>query len=247
MNYTARMTTRPYKQRARADEAERTRMRIVEAVFTRLRESPAERIAVDRIAEMAEVARSTVYATFGSRSGLFDAVGRELAARSGYERLLDAKHQPDARAYLRAGLRAASEMFAANRDIYRALRSMAQLDDQAVGGVVRRMDEERTAAMGRLAGRLSEQGALRKGLRVEDAEHVLWMLTSFESFDSLYTNRGLSTDRVVELLTGVAERALYARPYRSPKARTTERLHAVTEAPIANTSRNRSIASGTSR
>src|ERR671932_301242 len=129
------MATRPYEQRARAEEAERTRMRIIEAVFTRLREAPAERVAIDQVAHMAGVARSTVYAIFGSRSGLFDAVGRELAARSGYARLLDAKHQPDAREHLRAGFRAASEMLAANRDIYRALRSMAQLDEQAVGGV----------------------------------------------------------------------------------------------------------------
>jgi AcrR family transcriptional regulator len=206
------MATRQYEQRARAEEAQRTRMRIIEAVFERLREAPAERIAINRIAQMAGVARSTVYAIFGSRSGLFDAVGRELAERSGYAALVDAKHQPDGRDHLRAGFRAASEMLAANRDIYRALRSMSQLDEQAVGGAVRRMDEERAAGMARLAGRLAEQGVLRKGLSVEDAEHILWMLSSFESFDELYTNRGLSTDRTTELLIETAQRALYAEP-----------------------------------
>ena len=44
---------------------------------------------------------------------------------------------------------------------------------------------------------------------------MLWLLTSFESFDSLYTDRGLSTDRTVELLIDTAERALYAKPYSS--------------------------------
>jgi AcrR family transcriptional regulator len=204
------MTARSYQQRARAEEAARTRSKIIEAVFAHLRQTPAERIAVDRVAQAAGVARSTVYAIFGSRAGLFDAVGRELGERSGYARLLDAKHQPDAREYLRAGVRAASAMLAANRDVYRALRSMAQLDPQAVGGVVTRTDEERATAMARLARRLAEQGVLRDGLRVEDAAHVLWMLSSFESFDSLYTGRGLSTDRTAELLIETAERALYA-------------------------------------
>ena len=208
------MATRAYEQRARAEEAERTRARIIEAVFTRLREAPAEPVAIDRVARMAGVARSTVYAIFGSRAGLFDAVGRELNARSGYENLLDAKHQPDAREHLRAGIRAASEMLAANRDIFRALHSMAQLDEQAVGGAVRRRNEERAAGMARLAGRLAEQGVLRKGLGVEDAENVLWMLSSFESFDSLYTGRRLSTDRVIELLIDTAERTLYEKPYK---------------------------------
>ena len=203
------MATRPYQQRARAEEAERTRMRIIEAVFQRLREAPAERVAIDRIARMAGVARSTVCAIFGSRSGLFDAVGRELAARSGYESLIDAKYQPDARKQLRAGVRAASAMLAANRDIFRALHSMAQLDEEAVGGAVRRMEEERAAGMRRLAARLAEEGQLREGLSVKDAEHVLWVLASFESFDSLFTGRDLSVDRVVELLLATAERALF--------------------------------------
>ena len=206
------MATRPYEQRVRAEEAARTRMRIIEAVFDRLREAPAEPVAIDRVARQAGVARSTIYATFGTRAGLFDAVGRELAARSGYERLVDAKHQPDARDQLRAGLQAACEMFTANRDIYRALRSMAQLDEGAVGGVVARMDAERAAAMKRLVARLAEQGVLREGLRPTDAEHILMMLTSFESFDVLYTGQGLSPKRVIELLIETAERALYAEP-----------------------------------
>ena len=55
------MVTRQYEQRARAEESERTRMRIIDAVFERLRDAPAEPVAVDRIATMAGVARSTVY------------------------------------------------------------------------------------------------------------------------------------------------------------------------------------------
>ena len=207
------MATRHYEQRARAEDAERTRMRIIEAVFTRLRDAPAEPVSIDRIAQMAGVARSTVYAIFGSRAGLFEAVGRELVERSGYAELLEAKHEPDAREHLRAGFRAASEMFAASREIQRALHSMAKLDEQAVAGAVGRADEERARGMSRLAGRLAEQGVLRDGLSVEDAAHVLWTLSSFESFDSLYTGRDLPTERVVELLIDTAERALYATPY----------------------------------
>lgn len=207
------MATRPYEQRARATEAERTRARIIDAVLERLREAPAEPVAVDRIARAAGVARSTVYAIFGSRSGLFEAVGRELLERSGYAELLRAKHQPDAREHLRAGFRAASAMLAANAEIHRALYSMARLDEEAVGGAVARSDRERAAGMRRLAGRLAAQGVLRPGLSARDAEHILWVLTSFESLDLLCAGRGLSTKRAVELLIDTAERALYAEPY----------------------------------
>jgi AcrR family transcriptional regulator len=202
------MASRTYHQRARAEQAAHTRAEIIEAVFTCLRESPAEPITVDRIAAIAGVARSTVYAIFGSRRGLFDAVGRELADRSGYAQLLEAKHEPDARSHLRAGMRAGMEMFAANRDIYRALRSMAQLDPDAVGDVVAQMDAERARGMRRLVRRLADEAALREGLSVRDAEQVLFMLTSFETFDTLYTGRKLSTTKTVALLTEVAERAV---------------------------------------
>ena len=46
-------------------------------------------------------------------------------------------------------------------------------------------------------------------MSVAQAEHILWVLTSFESFDSLYTGaEGLPTDAVADLLFETAERAL---------------------------------------
>lgn len=202
------VSTRRYQQRQRAEDAERTRQRIVDAVVERLRAAPAEPVAVERIAAMAGVARSTVYAIFGSRAGLFDAVGDQLHERAGYDRLVAASHQDDARTALRDGLRAASAMLAADRDLQRALRSMAQLDQDAVGGSVQRWEDERAAAMARIAHRLHEQGRLRPEVSTEEANDLLWVITSFESFDLLYSGRGLPLDTVVERLTDAAERAL---------------------------------------
>src|SRR6476659_5910832 len=157
----AGVATRRYEQRQRAEDAEKTRRRIVDAVLERLRAAPAEPVAIEKIAAMAGVARSTVYAIFGSRAGLFDAVGAHLQERTGYRRLVEASHRPDAREALRGGLRAASEMLAAQRDTWRVLRSMAQLDQDAVGGSVQRWEDERAAAMARISQRLHEQGHLR--------------------------------------------------------------------------------------
>ena len=49
---------------------------------------------------------------------------------------------------------------------------------------------------------------LRDGITVEYAAHVLWMLTSFESFDTLYTDRGLSVDETIAMIIKTAEDAV---------------------------------------
>jgi AcrR family transcriptional regulator len=202
------VATRPYEQRQRAEAAQQTRRRIMDAVVERLTKAPAEPVAIERIAEIAGVARSTVYAIFGSRAGLFDAVGLDAAERAGYAELLEAVQHPDAREHLRGGIRASTEMYAGYRDVRRALFSMARLDEEAVGGSVRRIEEERTGGMARLARRLEEQGWLRPDVDAAEAEHILWVVTSFESFDLLYTDRGLSTNAVSDVLIAMAERAL---------------------------------------
>jgi AcrR family transcriptional regulator len=199
---------RRYEQRERAEAAERTRRRILDAVTEHLRKSPGELISVEQVAERADVARSTVYAIFGSRAGLFDAVAARVLERDAYDRLLEAKFEPDAREHLRAGMRSATEMLAADRDVVRALFSMAPLDPDGVGAAVRRREEQRARGMRRLARRLHEQDLLAPGVSPAHAEHILWVLTSFEAFDLLHTGRGLSPSTAARQLTETAERAL---------------------------------------
>jgi AcrR family transcriptional regulator len=202
------MATRRYEQRLRAHSAEETRRRILDAAYDRLREAPSQPLNVDRVARTAGVARSTVYLVFGSRAGLFDALREDLVERSGLARLVEAVQHPDARQHLRGGIRAGAEMFAADRDAFRALTSMSALDDEAVGGAMRRGEAIRARGMARLAGRLDDQGVLLPGVTAERAADALWMLTSFDAFDQLYTGRGLSLDEVVGVLTETAERSL---------------------------------------
>ena len=62
--------------------------------------------------------------------------------------------------------------------------------------------------MARLAGRLREQDVLRPDVTAEEAAHVLWVLTSFDAFDLLYTGRGLPEEEVARLLGETAERSV---------------------------------------
>ena len=204
------MATRRYEQRLRARSAEETRRRVLDAVYDQLSEAPAQPASVDRIARAAEVARSTVYAIFGSRAGLFDAFAADLLERGGFRRVLDAIADPDPHVTLRAGITGGVHTFAAHRDVFRALVSMAELDPDAVGGAMQRSDERRAKGMMRLARRLARDGLLREGLTAKRAADRLWVLTSFDAFDLLYTGRRQSADAVAGALVDMAERGVLA-------------------------------------
>jgi AcrR family transcriptional regulator len=202
------VATRRYEQKARAQAAEETRRRILDAMYERVRAAPSEAVSVDRVAKDAGVARSTVYLVFGSRAGLFDALGRDVMERAGYAELLQAVRHDDAREHMRGGLAAGARMYAAEPDVIRALYGMARLDPDAVGGAMARIEAERSRGMRRLADRLAEQGLLREDVSAEEAAHILWVIASFESFDLLHTQRGLSLEETTRLLVAMAERSL---------------------------------------
>ncbi len=202
------MSARKYEQQQRAEAAEDTRRRILDAVYERLRVAPSEPVSVDGVARMAGVSRSTVYLIFASRAGLFDALGADLLLSGGFQHLLQAVEHPDAREGLRGGIAAGVGMHATHRDVLRILHSMALLDVESVGGAVQRMEEGRAGGMTYLARRLAHQGVLRAGVAVDEAANLLWILTSFDTFDLLYTGRSLPVDKVAAMLVTTAERTL---------------------------------------
>jgi AcrR family transcriptional regulator len=199
---------RKYEQRARAVASEETRARILDAVYQELERAPAEAVSVDRVAQLAGVARSTVYVVFGSRAGLFEAFGEYLYERAGFDRIVAAVEAPDARQHLRDGIRAGCQVFAEVRDVARAWYSMGSLDPDAMAGMPRRIEEDRAGGMAYLARRLAEQDVLRPGVSQAEAADLLWVLTSFDTFDLLYRGRGLPWEEVADRLVATAERSL---------------------------------------
>ena len=128
--------------------------------------------------------------------------------RAGFERVTAAVAHPDAREHLRQGVRAGAEVYAVDRDVHRILFSMAMIDPEVAGGAMQRMEERRSGGMAYLARRLAEQDILRSDVSEADAAHSLYLMTSFDAFDLLYTGRGLPADEVGRLLAAMAERAV---------------------------------------
>ncbi len=198
---------RPYVQRVRAASVELTRRKILDAATDLLSREPAQGINVDRIAREAGVARSTVYVAFESRTGLFQALARDFLDRQGFDRLVSAVRHEDAREALVRSLREGSRLYAGGRDLGRALFSLSLLDPDAAEAIVV-LEHGRAPAMRKLAQRLKDEGYLRPDVGVAEAADVLWLLTSFDTFDQLYTGRGLSEATVAKRVVAMAEREL---------------------------------------
>lgn len=83
---------RPYEMRARAQAAERTRQRVLEAALSLFTDRPYEDVSLEAVAERAQVTKQTVLRRFGTKEDLFvaalnhaarDAVSQREAAPVG--------------------------------------------------------------------------------------------------------------------------------------------------------------------
>lgn len=202
------MSKRPYEQRLRAESAGQTRRRILDAAYQRLTDAPSQALNIDGIARDARVSRSTIYTLFGGRAELFDAVSADLLQRSGFDEVMRAVDDSDARAALPRFLRATVDLYAANRDVFRSLFAMAKLDPGATDGAIARTEAGRARGMQQLAERLADADLLRTNVTTTDGASMLWLLSSFDAFDLLASGQGQSSAQVATTLTRIAERAM---------------------------------------
>ena len=205
--YSVNMDKRRYRQTRRADSSEATRARILGAARASLERGPVGALRVDEVARDAGVARSTVYLLFGSRAGLFDALGRYLRDSAGFEALIAASRLPDAIENLRASQRAAVAMYARLPDLARGLFTLAAIDPDGVAAVAA-IEDGRRPGMRRLADALAAQGYLRADIDVDEAVDILTVITSFQAFDELFTGSRLPPDVVADRLIAMAERSV---------------------------------------
>jgi hypothetical protein len=89
----------------------------------------------------------------------------------------------------------------------RRLSLLAQLDPEAAVSL-EETNKGRLSAARSLARRLHRAGKLKDGVRVDEAASILWLVTSFPTFDDLYAGWGLDVDQVAERLRSIVHGTL---------------------------------------
>jgi AcrR family transcriptional regulator len=202
------MGTRTYHQRQRAQSAEATRQRIVQAARACLTATPLLAVSLERIAQQAGVARRTIYQIFGSRLGLFEALEQDLLQRGGFAEVQAAFNtNTDARRILQEMLPAGVRLLEREQVILRALYLHTLIDPEAAS-LTQRLDEGRIGGMRHLAQLLEEQGYTRPDLTRGAVGDILALLTDFATFDMWRTRLGLTPEEIVQRLRIVASSLL---------------------------------------
>ena len=121
------MSSRPYELKRRAAAMGERRERIVAAARVEL--ISGHRFTLEAVAKRARVSRVTVYAQFGDRDALLEAVYDDLAASGGLQRIPDAFATEDPREAFEVLVTIFCHFYSVHRDVLRSLGALAVLSD----------------------------------------------------------------------------------------------------------------------
>jgi AcrR family transcriptional regulator len=193
-----RSETRSYVSPRRRQQADETRRRIADAARRLLGKKGYAETTIAEIAAEAGVALPTVYANFGSKQGILNALIDRAIFTVEYETLVAeafAQDRPAAR--LRVAARIACEIYEAER---------AELDFLRGAGVaspeLNMIDAERESQRFETQAAVIESlaDAIRPGMTQAAAKDVFWTLTSRDLFRMLVIERRWSAGRYQEWL-----------------------------------------------
>lgn len=201
------MSPRPYRLGQRAASVTQTRTRILAATRELLTADGVRGVVMDEVAQRADVARATVYYQFGSKQGLLQAIVNDVQQRAGQQQIARAVELADPVQALRRTFLRGCQFWATEQVIVRRLSGLAAVDPE-IRDVLVRADAHRLVLITRLVDRLADAGQLAPGCSRERAIDALWLLSSFEAFDQLFTGRRLPAEEVATLLLDMARYVL---------------------------------------
>lgn len=209
---TVKPPRRRYHSPLRADQAEQTRRRILEAGFRLFVERGYAGTTIAAIADEAGVSPETIYLTLGGKRGLLEGVidmaiagqddppTQENAWWDAVSRL------PSARDRLEKLVEYSCRILARTRPIHAVIRGAADKESFAAALGKRLLQDRLTNQTERIRDHLG--GHLRRGVSVEEAGQRYCALTSPELYQMLTVEFGWTAGRHREWLADLLQREL---------------------------------------
>lgn len=205
---------RAYRSRARAEQAERTRQQILDAARELFLAQGFAPTTIAAIAERADLAPETVYATYGSKAGLLGGVVRAAVTRDDepddplqrrwVKQLLDL---PDLEARLVAFARHAAATLELTSPMYAVIRS-AGTGAEELSGLDAELREMRYRQQANVMRAIVDGGTLAQGVSMNWAAETFSALASPEMHHLLTAGRRWSQRRYSSWLEGIVKSVL---------------------------------------
>ena len=190
---------RSYTAGLRQEQAEMTRRRILEAARRLLAAGGYSTVTMDDIAKEAGVAYQTVYAVFGTKLRLAEAM-----IEAGWPHIDEAmklveqvRESADAKVWLRTAARITRQINEPCGDLARFMRESG---DPVLLARYRTVEDERFSQLREVADVLERSGRLRSTITSSEALAVLWAMTGADWYSQLVFQRTWSPARYEEWL-----------------------------------------------
>ncbi|HEY8656780.1 MAG TPA: TetR/AcrR family transcriptional regulator [Candidatus Limnocylindria bacterium] len=190
---------RAYNIRLRQEQAQITRNRIIEAARRLLVGGTYSAVTMDEIAKEAGVSYQTVYAIFGTKIHLAEAVISE-----GFSHLAEAlnllqaaRGSSDPELWLRTVARVWRAIYEPCADLFRFTQESG---DPELQEHYRQVQESRLNRLREVVSVLERSGRLRSGLTAASALDVMWAMTSPDCYTKFVFQRKWQPDRFEEWL-----------------------------------------------
>jgi AcrR family transcriptional regulator len=191
----------------RQETTDENRQRIINAARQLLasQESSA-RFSVEEVARRAGVARMTVYYQFGSLGGLLKGLCDSLAVAGGMDHLADAFRRADPLEGVDQFIAVFAGFWESDRPVLRGLGALAVLNPEFAAVLEERYGWRRKGIRA-LLDQVAKQTGRPKPNEMEDAADMLYMLTSFSTYDTLSGSKR-SPEQVTAGIQRLARRVL---------------------------------------
>ncbi len=181
---------RRYDAPQRRKHAEATRQSIMRAARWLFARHGYQSTTLQAIAQRANVALPTIYATFGSKPAILSALVKSVGADEDIRELArSAFVESDPARQLRLAARVFRSIHEREADV-EDLLWQAGGGDPDLAAVWRQSHHQQLTRQGELMTLLVQKGALKPGLTTEAATEILWALSSPEIYRLLVRERG---------------------------------------------------------
>jgi AcrR family transcriptional regulator len=199
---------RAYKSLTRQRQAHETRRRIIEATRQLLETKGYAGMTIEAVARQAEVSVQTVYAVFGSKTGILAELLNQATFGAEYEDIVQQTlEEKDPETRLRGAARIARQIHDAQRAGFDLLRGAG-----VVAPELARLEQERERIryerQEQMIVSLRSAKRLRPDLSPRTARDILWTLTGCDVYRMLVRERGWSSEKYQDWLADTLVRSL---------------------------------------